>query len=213
MTVALRPLGEEDEIDVHADGHGGHRPVERVVQQEEAQHQREGDRHRAGVNDRQHRRGEQKADREHDDEGGEYERMCHRLGRSGADEHDAGPGDTVDGLDADQRRLPAADVDIGAREARKAVAHTHLHGAGEEDGSGPQHRLTGWRPEHRGECDDDGEQRDRQRRAELVAHEHRQQLVLELRLGDAGRQTLPHIGDAGLRALARAAYRAARSLR
>ena len=38
------------------------------------------------------------------------------------------------------------------------------------------------RPEHRGEREDDGEQREGDARRQLVLHEHRQQLVLELRL-------------------------------
>ena len=71
-----------------------------------------------------------------------------------------------------------------ARLGQEAVAggdHEELHG---DDGRQPGRGLQHGRPEHRGQREDDGKQRDGDARRKLVPDEHRQELVLELRLQD-----------------------------
>ncbi len=93
--------------------------------------------------------------------------------------------------------------------------HEELDG---DDRRQPRRGLHHRRPEHRGQREDDGEQREGDARGQLVAHEHRQQLVLEFGLdarcpatgARASRATAPAAtarGILGARAVARAGRR------
>ena len=105
----------------------------------------------------------------------------------------AAPGDAAAELEPDERVAPGVDAHLAARLRQEALAggdHEELHG---DDGREPRRGLQHGRPEHRGQREDDGEQRQRDARGQLVADEHRQELVLELRLqhralGEAGAQ-------------------------
>ena len=79
-------------------------------------------------------------------------------------------------------RAPLVDVAPRCAAGQELAAgrdHEELHG---DDGRQPRGGLQHGRPEHRGQREDDGQQREGDARGQLVAHEHRQQLVLELRL-------------------------------
>ena len=88
----------------------------------------------------------------------------------------------LDQLGQDQPARPQVDVDLGPRRRQEAAAELEQHNLREDHQQQPDDRLADRRPEHRGEREDDGQQLDGGDGAELVAHEHRQQLVLELGL-------------------------------
>ncbi len=82
---------------------------------------------------------------------------------------------------------PLPDVHLRRRHRQEAAALIEQHHLGADDDDQPHDRVEGRRPEHAGDGEQRVERRHGHRRAELVAHEHRQQLVLELRLdGRAG---------------------------
>ena len=189
--------GQEEEIDVDADGHEGQRKIEGIVQQQQPDHDRDRHRDRAGVEDRRDRRGEHGADRQHDDQRGEDEDV-RGEGEVGADAHvlaeaherEAGEGHAVQQLDDDEAAAPHADVDLPRRQREEAAPLIEQHDFGADDDAEPHDGVEGWSPEHRR----DGKQRIERRHgdggAELVLHEHCQQLVLELGL-DAGAGSKP----------------------
>src|SRR5262249_46917973 len=119
-------------------------------------------------------------------------------------ESEASERHAVQQLDHDETAPPQTDVHLRRRERQKAASLVEQHDLGGDDDDEPHDSVEGRRPEHGG----DGEQRIEcghgDSRAELVAHEHRQQLVLELRLdagsgGEPGARRLEILGGAALR--------------
>ena len=99
--------GQDDEVDMQADGDGGHGEIEGVALGQEAGHhgQRDGD--GAGAQDAHHRRGERHADGEQDDQAGQHEDVAGGVGRAEPHRGDAGPGDAVGQLQPEEPAAPA----------------------------------------------------------------------------------------------------------
>ena len=178
----VEPAHQPDEIDVHADRHGGHRPVERVVEQGEADD--DGDRHRqgAGIDDGHHRGCEQHAHRDDDQHRGEDEGVRRLALRVRADEGDGRPTDAVEELGGGDLGAPHRRLAVVARRPDELPAQADEDALGDEHRAEPDQKLARRRPEHGAHGDDDGEQRRGDGGGQLVPHEHQQQLVLELRL-------------------------------
>ena len=182
----------EEEVDVHADRHGGERQVEGIVEQQQPYHHRNRHRDGAGVEDGRDRRSKHGADRHHDDQRGEDEDVrgvdevaAYAEALAEPHESEAGKRHAVQQLDDDETAAPEADVDLCGGERQEAAALIEQHHLGADDDDQPHDGVEGRGPEHR--CD--GKERVKRRHghggAELVAHEHRQELVLKLGL-DAG---------------------------
>ena len=178
----VEPAHQPDEIDVHADRHGGHRPVERVVEQGEAND--DGDRHRqgAGIDDGHHRGCEQHAHRDDDQHRGEDEGVRRLALRVRADEGDGRPTDAVEELGGGDLGAPHRRLAVVARRPDELPAQADEDALGDEHRAEPDQKLARRRPEHGAHGDDDGEQRRGDGGGQLVPHEHQQQLVLEFRL-------------------------------
>ena len=99
-----------------------------------------------------------------------------------AHEREAGEGHTIQQLDDDEAAAPQADVDLTRRQREEAAPLIEQDNLGADDDAEPHDGVECGSPEHRR----DGKQRIKRRHgdggAELVLHEHRQKLVLELRL-------------------------------
>ena len=170
-----------------------HRQIERMPLHEQPNANRQRHRDGADVEDGHDGRGERHADRQQHDERGQDEDVAGGIGVAQSHHGHAAPGDAA-ASSSQMKVVRQVSTRISPRGwAWKLVArgdHEELHGDDDrQPGGSLQHR----RPEHRGERKDDGEQRQGDTRGKLVAHEHRQQLVLELRLqrgalGEAGAQ-------------------------
>ena len=90
----------------------------------------------------------------------------------------------LDQLEPDEFGAPLVDVHLAARQRQELAAGGDHEELGRDDGGEPRGGLDHRRPEHRRQREDDGQQRQGDARGQLVAHEHGQQLVLELRLQD-----------------------------
>ncbi len=178
----VEPVGQPDEIDVDADRHRRHRPVERVIEQREADDDGDGHRQRAGIDDRQHGRGEQHAHRDDDEQRGEDEGVRRLALGVRADEGDAGPGHAVEELGGGDLGAPHRRLGIVARRSDELPAQRDQDALGHEHGAEPDQEIARRRPEHGAHGDDDGEEGGGDGGGQLVPHEHQQELVLELRL-------------------------------
>ncbi len=178
----VEAVGQPDEVDMHADRHRRHRPVERVVEQGEADDDGDGHRQGAGIDDGHHRRSEQHAHRDDDQQRGEDEGVGGLALGGGTDEGDPGPAHAIEELGGGDLGPPHRRGGVVARRIDELAAQGDQDALGHEHGAEPDQQIVGRRPEHGAHGDDDGEERGGDGGGQLVPHEHEQQFVLELRL-------------------------------
>ena len=126
-----------------------------------------------------------------------------------ADEREAGERNAVHQLGDEEAASPEADVDLRRRQRQEAACLVEQNHLGADDDHEPHDRIEHGRPEHGGDREERIERRHGDGGAELAAREHRQQLVLELRLeARAGGQARARRLEVGGGALSRVAQTA-----
>ncbi len=186
----MQATGQIDEEDVDADGHRSEREIEGIAEREEPACDRNRHRNGAGEEDLRQRRCKCHADREHDHQRRENEDMrrerCRRSMRCrvhrNADQSEGGKREPIAEFDPDEMPAPLADVDVGAGHRKQSAALIEHVDAGDRDDRDPHGRLDEGRPEHRRDVEDEAQRGHGERRARLVAREHRQQFVFEFGL-------------------------------
>ncbi len=138
--------------------------------------------------------------RREDHFGGGAERLAH------ADECEAGKGDAAEQLGEHEAAAPGAHVHLRPRHQQEAAPLVEQHDLGADDDDQPDDGIDGRRPEHAGQSEQCIKRRHGDGGTELVAHEHGEKLVLELRLqrragGEARARFLEVVGGTCTRVL------------
>ena len=159
----VEPLHQPDEIDIDADSHRRHRPIERIVEHGEANDNGDGHRQGAGIDDRHDRRCEQHPHRDDDKERGEDESMRGFALGGGADEGYARPAHAVEEFGRAELFAPYRRPRIVARRLDELPAQADEDALGHEHGGEPYQVVARRCPEHGAHGDDDGKKRSRDR--------------------------------------------------
>ena len=176
---------QPDEIDVDADRHGRHGPIDRDYRGARSGRRSAG-RHRqgAGVDDRHHWRREQHAHRDDDEKRGKDEGVCCLAGAAGADKGDRRPRRGRRGTRRPSILVRHASGPASSRGGPEELpAEADQEALGEEYRGEPEQQLRRRRPEHRTDRDDDGKERRGDRRRQLVLGEEEKELIIERRSG------------------------------